>query len=100
MSNRTLLVVWDDVGLEAVKDLTEFYDKNNLLTTIADPKSGTRSPYINWQLRARYNSHRNYEIYMVAVDPEITTEEFIERFEEDPAMMKDLIKSKGHNIGY
>lgn len=100
MNNRVLLVVWDDIGVETVQDLTEFYDSNNLLTVIANPKSGHRNPYFNWQLRARFNTHRNYEIYMIAVDSEITTEDFIKYFDEDPAMMKDLVKSKGHNIGY
>ena len=100
MSNRTLFVVWDDLGLEAVVDLTEFFDENNLLTTIANPNSGSRDPTVNWQLRARYNGQRNYQLYMVAVDPEITREDFVNYFEQDPEAVKKLVKEKGQEIGY
>lgn len=94
------MVVWDDLGLEAVTDLTEYFDQNNLLTTIANPNGGSRDPTVNWQLRARYNTHRNYKLYMVAVDPEITVQDFIAYFEQNPDMVKKLVMEKGQGIGY
>lgn len=106
MNDNVFLIVWDDLGLEAVVYLNEVLDNNNLLTEIRDSdkqettKTTMHSPIFFWRLRARYNSRRNYELYVINTEPEITTNDMIELFENNPKVAKDLIKEKGHKLGY
>jgi hypothetical protein len=99
MTDKVFVAVWDDLGLESLLDYTEYRDQNNLLTVIAGNK-GSRDPIINFQLRARYNSHRNYEIYAFSAASEIAEEDIKIMFENDVVTAKALIRSKGTKIGY
>jgi hypothetical protein len=46
-------------------------------------------------LRARFNPHRNYEIYAVTTPEGVTQELLAEWFNESPQTFADLIRSKG-----
>lgn len=48
------------------------------------------------ELRARYNSHRHYEIYVVDAVNGITREDIVEMFESSPQTAADTIRAKGH----
>jgi len=52
----------------------------------------------HWQLRARYNSQRCYEIYAIGVDGTITQEDIRDMFETDPQYTADLIRARGEKI--
>lgn len=92
--DNTFAIMWDCNGLEAVEQVPD-----PALSTFA-VLQGTeppRPPNINmWQLRARYNSQRNYEIYIVTATPEITQEDIREMFEADPQSAADTIRRLGH----
>jgi hypothetical protein len=51
-----------------------------------------------WRLRARFNTQRNYEIYIVHATPEITQEDIREMFEADPQTAADTIRRLGHKF--
>jgi len=52
----------------------------------------------HWQLRARYNTQRCYEIYAIGVDGTITQEDIRDMFETDPQYAADLIRARGEKI--
>jgi hypothetical protein len=49
-------------------------------------------------LRARFNTQRNYEIYIVHATPEITQEDIVSMFEADPQTAADTIRRLGHKF--
>jgi hypothetical protein len=52
----------------------------------------------HWQLRARFNTQRHYEIYAIGVDGTITQEDIRDMFETDPQYAADLIRARGERI--
>jgi hypothetical protein len=53
---------------------------------------------MHWQLRARFNSHRHYEIYLIEVDEGITVEDIRKAFEDSPQTMADTVRRIGHRF--
>lgn len=99
MSTRKFLLVWCIEGLETCVDITE-YERKCLMADIA----GTEKPVFNhgyvleaMRLRAMCNTHREYEIYLIAAEG-ITKEEIIEMFDDDPQPLVDLIRAKGVKV--
>ena len=87
-------VMWGCHGLEAVQKVPNPADITFALLKGAEPP--TLPALMHWQLRARYNSQRHYEIY--TFDSELTEEDINETFESDPQVMVDAIRSCGHEI--
>lgn len=87
-------IMWDCFGLEAVTRMPDPAD-----TTFALLK-GEKPPEVpnlmHWQLRARYNSQRNYEIYIITATAGIDVEDIREMFENDPQGAADTIRRIGH----
>jgi hypothetical protein len=102
--NTVWFIAWDDIGLEYMLDMTQYMDDNNLLTTIAaagDPNARpktSRDPLFYMQMRARFNSHRNYELWLLPADPSITRKMLEDSFENSPDMIKDMIREKGTKV--
>lgn len=92
--NRMFAVMWDCYGLEAVVRVPDPAD-----TTFALLK-GTKPPappnIMHWQLRARYNSQRHYEIYIITATPGISEDDIREMFDTDPQIAADTIRRIGH----
>jgi hypothetical protein len=54
-------------------------------------------PNINmWELRARFNPQRNYEIYIITATPGIDEDDIRDMFEHHPQTAADLIRERGH----
>jgi hypothetical protein len=89
-------VMWDCNGLEAVEQVPD-----PALTTFA-VLQGTQPPQMPnlnmWSLRAKFNTQRNYEIYIVHATPEITQEDIREMFEADPQTAADTIRRLGQKF--
>jgi hypothetical protein len=86
-------VMWDCNGLEAVEQVPD-----PALSTFAvlQGREPPQPPNINmWTLRARFNTQRNYEIYIVHATPEITREDIRNMFEADPQTAADTIRRLG-----
>jgi hypothetical protein len=55
-----------------------------------------RPPNIeHWKLRARYNSQRHYEIYIITATPGIDRDDIINMFKADPQYAADTIRRLG-----
>jgi len=82
MSDRILILMWDDNGLESISDITAFEDESEakMFAILA----GEEPPDDSWpnlhamRLRARYNTPRNYHIIGIKL-PDDFTDEIIEK---------------------
>ena len=95
---HTLLLVWDCLGLEYSCDLTN-YEKDLMWSTLKGTQPTVRIPGLDILiLRARANLQRNYEIYTVTVDPDVSLKDIQEMFKDTPQAMVDLIRTRGHKL--
>ena len=87
-------IMWDCNGLEAVVRVPNPADRTFALLKGVEPP---RPPNImHWELRARYNSQRHYEIYLITATPGITEDDIRDMFEADPQTAADTIRRIGH----
>jgi len=90
------VVMWDNTGLEFVGDWTE-YSQDRMWSTLQG-KQPTKT-FVNpmhLQLRARYNSQRHYEIYLINATEGITADDIRDMFDRDPQTAADLIRERGY----
>jgi hypothetical protein len=90
---RQFAVMWDCMGLEAVKEIPD-----PALATWArlqDKKPEPPPNLMHWQLRARYNLQRHYEIYILTTDTKITEECIRDWFRDSPQAAADLVRERG-----
>ena len=100
------VVMWDMLGLESLINVTkmeqehERWEKENIWRILKEDKTTTKPdsgvPLHMMIMRARYNSHRHYEIY--AFDSELSEEDIRETFENSPQVMADAIRNVGHKF--
>jgi hypothetical protein len=96
MKNRIYAVMWDCYGLEAVAEVPD-----PALHTFAVLKNQKppEMPNINmWALRARFNTQRHYEIYIINTTPEIEHDDIRAMFEADPQTAADTIRRLGRRF--
>lgn len=96
MSTTTFVVVWDNHGLEYVGNVTED-EQRRTWAALKGQSVPSQLPNINHiLLRARFNSQRHYEIYLVNAVDGITTDNIREMFEASPQTAADTIRRLGH----
>jgi hypothetical protein len=89
-------IMWDCHGLEVVEAVPEPADTTFALLMGVEPP---RTPNIlHWQLRARYNSQRHYEIYIITATPGIDCDDIRSMFEANPQTAADTIRRIGHKF--
>ena len=92
--NGVFAIMWDCHGLEACARVPDPAD-----TTFALLK-GSKPPELpnieHWRLRARYNTQRHYEIYIITAIPGIDTDDIVAMFEANPQHAADTIRRIGH----
>ncbi len=89
-------IMWDCNGLEAVVRVPNPADRTFALLKGVGPP---RPPNImHWELRARYNSQRHYEIYIITADSGITEDDIRDMFEADPQTAADTIRRIGEKF--
>ena len=94
---RTFCVMWDCNGLEAIGEVVDPALKT--WAVIANkPVPRENFNLEHWQLRARYNMQRHYEIYAIGVDGNISREDIFDMFQRDPQSAADLIRARGEKI--
>ena len=94
MKNQQYAVMWDCHGLEA---LVAVPDPAEATFALLQNKEPPRPPNLmHWQLRARYNSQRHYEIYIFSVAEGIEKEDILVMFKNDPQTAADTIRRVGH----
>jgi len=94
---RTFCVMWDCNGLEAIGEVVDPALKT---WAVLANKPVPREDFnlMHWQMRARYNTQRHYEIYAIGVDGSITQEDIVAMFETDQQYAADLIRARGERI--
>ena len=96
MSTNTFVVVWDNLGLEYVGNVTEDEQRRVWGELNGKPVPSQLSNVNQLLLRARYNSQRHYEIYLVTATDGITTDDIRDMFEASPQTAADTIRRLGH----
>jgi len=86
-------VMWDCHGLEAVQKVPDPADTT--FAILANKPRPQLPNIMHWQLRARYNSQRHYEIYIVTAVDGITEDDIRDMFEANPQMAADTIRRLG-----
>lgn len=101
MTTNAYIFSWDHYGIEAIIPITqyEFIDKQNLIRILSE-KPTERNP-INGiirslLLRARFNTHRHYEIYAIDCAEGMDEAFWREQWEEYPQETAELIRERGH----
>ena len=94
--NKLFAVMWDCHGLEV---LTRLPDPAETTFALLQGKEPPVMPNImHWELRARANSQRRYEIYTFSATDGIDVDDICEMFEANPQMAADTIRRIGHQI--
>jgi hypothetical protein len=111
MSNRAFLLSWDNTGLEGVVevdyDALDLEQQNRIASILSNPKGRDPGNPLNAQLsstlsmmklRARANTQRHYEIYLVPVGDAITEQHIRKMFENTPQDAADLMRERGTQL--
>jgi len=94
--NGMFAIMWDCHGLEAVARCPDPADRTFALLKGEKPPA---MPNINmWELRARFNPQRNYEIYLITATPGIDEDDIRSMFEADPQGSADTIRRIGQKF--
>ena len=94
--NSMFAIMWDCYGLEAVARMPNPADRTFALLKGEQPPD---VPNINmWELRARFNTQRNYEIYLITATPGITEDDIRNMFEADPQGSAETIRRIGEKF--
>jgi hypothetical protein len=96
----TIALMWDSNGLEAAVNITSIRQQRVWATLKGEDvgKIPAEPNLLHWQLRARFNSHRHYEIYLLELEEGITVDDVREAFEADPQTMADTVRRIGHRF--
>jgi len=97
-NDRTFIVMWDMTGLESVIDLTDMLEESTMLMLKGEKSSSVGQLLHKMTLRARFNPQRHYEIYFVKTTSDMTEQQLVELFQEDPQAGADLIRDAGVKI--
>lgn len=86
---------WDDIGLEALINLSEI-EQDFVHRALTEGRAHDGRPRIlmSLEMRARLNSHRHYEIYVAEIDDSITEERLRDYWELNPQGFKELMRSR------
>ncbi|MCX7593187.1 MAG: hypothetical protein N2235_05405 [Fischerella sp.] len=109
---RRFIAMWCSEGLESLIDITDKLDAANnferykIFDIIQNPdevKTNQAMAELNRMLlgltmRARANTQRHYEIYMVVTPNNITANDLTAMFNANPQGMVDLFREKGVKI--
>jgi hypothetical protein len=96
-SERTsrFLVMWCNEGLETLINITR-NEQENIIAVLKDEPIPHTNPIHNMILRAKFNSHRHYEIYVF--DSELDEEDIKAMFDSSPQVIVDAIRKVGHRL--
>jgi hypothetical protein len=95
--SHQFLIMWCNEGLECCIDITEDQQRRMWQQLKGELVSESAIPNLNHiMLRARFNTHRHYEIYTCEATDGITAEDICEMFEVSPQTAADTIRRLGH----
>ena len=96
---RYYIVSWDNLGVEFFEEITEHHPENwakqHLFDSIKQSKKVEKPMGFNLQaliLRAQFNTHRHYEIYVFTSEDDIGPKDIEEMFTRDPQVFADWVR--------
>lgn len=103
MTTNAFIFSWDIYGVESIIEITQYenWDAEQCWRILSDePTQANPLRQIMNQLllRARFNSHRHYEIYAIDCDESITKKYWEEMWEENPQGCADLLRKRGTKL--
>jgi hypothetical protein len=92
----TWVIVWDDLGLESLVNLTEL-ECETVMKRLQDgfAPDGIARIMRMTQLRSRLNSHRNPEIWVFEVADDVSETQIRHAFDLNTDGFKQIIRDKG-----
>jgi hypothetical protein len=90
------VVMWDNTGLEFVGDYTDYAQDTMWATLQGKRPEKTFVNLMHLELRARSNTQRHYEIYLINATDGITADDIRDMFDRNPQTAADLIRERGH----
>lgn len=100
---RYILASWDREGFECLQDITHFHPDNFEKTQLMDALRGDKvnsNPMAQqiemMKLRARFNSQRCYEIYVLATEDSMEFKDVEDWMIADPQSLVDWIRVNHH----
>ena len=89
-------IMWDCQGLEACVKVPGPAEMTFALLKGVDPP---RLPNLeHWKLRAKFNSHRHYEIYIITAQSGIDEDNIVDMFNACPQTAADTVRNIGQCI--
>jgi hypothetical protein len=100
---RYILASWDREGFECLQDITGLHPDNYDKAQLMDALRGNgiqKNPLYHqismMKLRARFNSQRSYEIYVLATEDSVGFKEVEDWMIADPQSLVDWIRVNHH----
>jgi hypothetical protein len=103
--SHTYLLSWDCYGLEACVNISDI-EKEEMWSALKSTENDTNKGRTNTvgsivsmiTLRARFNTQRHYEIYVIDTEDSINEQDLRNLFEENPQGASDLIRVHGRKL--
>ena len=106
-TSKTYVLSWDCEGLESVICISDIAKEETWQAlkkdhaqddNLSGRTQSVTSIVSMLAMRAKFNSHRFYEIYAIDVDDGITSDDIKDWFESAPQEMADLIRKRGRKL--
>ena len=103
MTKNAFIFSWDQLGIEAIVPITqyEFHDQENTIRLLKE-QPRIRNPLDSivrgLLLRARFNTHRHYEIYAIDCAEGMDEKFWRQQWDEYPQETAELIRERGHEL--
>jgi hypothetical protein len=100
---RYYIVSWDCLGVEFLDDITRYHPDNWAKAHLLESIKTGKMPDCNYPnlfpitMRARFNGHRHYEIYVFTSEDDIDEEAIRAWFETDPQGFADWVR-ENHSL--
>jgi len=102
-TKNAFIFSWDNTGIDSIVPISQYehIEQQNLIRILSE-KPTERNPLDSivqsLLLRARYNTHRHYEIYAVDCTEEMDETFWRKQWEEHPQFTAELIRERGHKL--
>jgi len=103
MTKNAFIFSWDQLGIESIVPITQYehVDRDNTMRLLKEEPT-VRNPLDNivksLLLRARYNTHRHYEIYAIDCTEGMDEQFWREQWDKYPQETAELIRERGHKL--
>jgi hypothetical protein len=102
-TKNAFIFSWDHLGIESIIPISQYehHEKQNLIRILSETPT-IRNPLDSivqsLLLRARYNTHRHYEIYAIDCTEEMDEKFWHKQWKEHPQFTAELIRERGHKL--